>query len=171
MSQFTGSDDENCEQMSWPFRFDWHRTLQLSTHNASRPAFSPDGKSLALIEKIVYEDSNSLLQDTSSKLTIQLLRLLDVSTGEDRLSFEIPYSMSPDLQKYGVAFTDDGQLFTWVDDGLFRLWDSTTGALLRTVDVAFGRFHSRLFLWRVLNFSFLPSGDLAIIGYDDTLRT
>ena len=171
MSQFTGSDDENCEQMSWPFRFDWHRTSRLSAHNASRPAFSPDGKSLALIETIMYEDSNSLLQDNSSKLNVQLVRLLDVSTGEERLSFEIPCSMPPNPQTCGVAFTDDGQLFTWVHDGLFRLWDSITGALLRTVDFAFGRCDDGPNMWKDLHFSFLPKGDLAIIGYDETLRT
>ena len=71
MTQFSDSDDVVSEQMSWPARSLWH-------HSRSQPVFSPDSKTLAITEITAEQDPG-----------LDTVRLLDVSTGEERLSLEI----------------------------------------------------------------------------------
>lgn len=112
MTHFTGSDHENSTQVSW------------SRHSTEKLAFSSDGMILATIVP-------------SLKDCLDVVRLLDVSTGEELLYLEIPNDTQLEISTQ-IAFTPDGLLITWTSDGRLRFWDPITGALLHSVLITFG---------------------------------
>lgn len=148
MTQFPGSDDENNKQISWP--------CLTGPSYRSRPAFSPDSESLAIVELV-----NSAY----------LVRILDTLTGEERLRFEICGKLRH-LESCQIDFASDGDLVTLSYDGQLNIWDPITGALLQTADVAFGQTCYTGFRSFAAGtcFSQLSQGTYAIKCCDNELR-
>ena len=86
------------------------------TERFTELAFSPDGKTFA-----VSSDER------------RIIRLLDVATGKVLHSISLPTKWE---QLIPIAFTPDGKtLISGHADGFVRMWDTHTGALVRSVRV------------------------------------
>jgi len=109
-------------------------------------AFSSDGRQLAALAEII-EWKHRPMQSWPVPVGSEW-RILDVQSGEQRLAQDCDYSLE------GVAFVPGRpELITCGSDNAIRIWDSTSGRVIRTLKKTQGVRTSRTFRATVLHTS------------------
>jgi RNA polymerase sigma factor (sigma-70 family) len=109
----------------------------LVSGGESQMFFSPDARSLA-----------ALVVDFQNQQAKNVLKLWDVTTGEERLRIDQPEQH----WLHSIAFSPDGKILAWhANDGLIRLVNPTTGKIRRTIEAG-----------AVSRFTFSPDGKMLL---------